>query len=153
MHLSLATEADTRAAAELLSRVLLPPASIGLTGPLGVGKTTLVRELARAFGLADPVSSPTYVLQHEYGHKGSLRLEHWDLYRLTEIPDDLLEPPEPDTIRLIEWPSRASQLVEALDLHVQIEWEGEAGGESRKVTFSGPMAERIEQALTISAGG
>ena len=55
---------------------------ISLEGPLGAGKTTLVRGIAAGAG-ADPltVKSPTFVLHHVYPG-ARLRLHHLDLYRL-----------------------------------------------------------------------
>ncbi len=59
---------------------------IGLIGPLGAGKTRLVRGLAETLGV-DPhaIASPTYVLIHEYD--GRLPIYHFDAYRLGS-PDD-----------------------------------------------------------------
>lgn len=89
---------------EFLSSLRIPIV-IGLIGELGAGKTTFVRNLVTAANVTDPVSSPTYVLQHLY--KGEeLTIEHWDLYRCTEFPEELVEPPPKNTIRLIEWANK-----------------------------------------------
>ena len=41
-----------------------PPAVVAISGELGTGKTTLVRAIARALGVTEPVTSPTFALVH-----------------------------------------------------------------------------------------
>lgn len=94
----------------------------GLRGPLGAGKTTLVRQLVLALGGDDTVSSPTFVLCHEHSlPQHSLLIEHWDLYRLTCTPEELESPPSSGVLRLIEWPERASGLMERLTGEIVLE--------------------------------
>ena len=50
-----------------------------------MGKTALVRGIARGLGLDAEVSSPTYALVHDYG--GSPPLVHFDMYRVTGWED------------------------------------------------------------------
>jgi tRNA threonylcarbamoyladenosine biosynthesis protein TsaE len=82
------SEAETGLVGEALGRGLLPlgldrgSLVIGLIGPLGAGKTCLVRGLARGVGCLAAVSSPTFTLEHEYPG-GQIGLRHLDLYRLT----------------------------------------------------------------------
>ena len=56
---------------------------IALEGPLGAGKTTFVKGLARGLGVHEVVQSPTFTMLNEY-HSGRLPLYHLDLYRLSE---------------------------------------------------------------------
>ncbi|HEY9679990.1 MAG TPA: tRNA (adenosine(37)-N6)-threonylcarbamoyltransferase complex ATPase subunit type 1 TsaE [Oculatellaceae cyanobacterium] len=58
-------------------------AVLALNGPLGVGKTKFVQELASSLDIDDLVSSPTFTMLNEY-HSGRLPLFHLDLYRLSE---------------------------------------------------------------------
>ena len=83
--------------------------TVGLAGDLGAGKTTFVRYLAAALGISESVTSPTFVLQHEYSHPDGV-LEHWDLYRLSVLPEELWEPAQESKIRLIEWYDRFEDL-------------------------------------------
>lgn len=82
-----------------------------LSGELGAGKTTLTAALVKAFGGDVPVSSPTYVLQHIYELSEGRSIEHWDLYRVGAVPDELLGPPASTVIRLIEWGEKFEELV------------------------------------------
>ena len=77
-----------------------------LYGPLGAGKTTLVRAIAEALEVTDPVRSPSFTLANIYA--GKLLIQHLDLYRLDEIGDDdalaLEEYAGCDAVTLVEWP-------------------------------------------------
>jgi tRNA threonylcarbamoyladenosine biosynthesis protein TsaE len=75
------SEADTARVGQALADMVTPSVVIGLVGPLGAGKTRLVRAIAEALGV-DPlaISSPTFVLIHEYD--GRLPVYHFDAYRL-----------------------------------------------------------------------
>ena len=74
-------ELETIALGARIGTALLPGDLLALSGPLGAGKTVLVRGIAQGLG-ADPrlVRSPTFVLHHVY--PTALPLHHVDLYRL-----------------------------------------------------------------------
>lgn len=80
-----------------------------LTGPLGSGKTTFTRGLARGIGITEPVTSPTYAIAfvHDHPEEGP-NLVHVDAYRLIGL-DDLetidLEPMLDSSITVMEWGS------------------------------------------------
>lgn len=95
-----------------LAPELQPGDILGLSGPLGAGKTTFTQALARALGALGDPRSPTFSLMRTYQlkHHASLqRLVHIDAYRL-EKPGDVLalnleeEMAEPGTLLVIEWP-------------------------------------------------
>jgi len=82
-----------------------------LSGPLGAGKTLLVKGMAQALGVdEDDVSSPSFTLVNAYD--GRLRLYHIDLYRLDEGAsaahavdlDELLS--DEHAVIVIEWAER-----------------------------------------------
>ena len=97
---------------------------ISLIGPLGSGKTTLVKGLARGLLITDIVVSPSYLLAREYA--GRLPLHHIDAYRvstlseLAEVGLDELLPPQ-SGVTAVEWPSRVEGIVEVSDIIVRIE--------------------------------
>jgi tRNA threonylcarbamoyladenosine biosynthesis protein TsaE len=103
------SEADTRAFAQQLADRLHPSDVLLISGPLGAGKTALVRGIAAGLGIdPDAVSSPTFTLVHEY-RGGRLPLYHVDLYRLEQAAMEelgLAEPGVADGVLAIEWPER-----------------------------------------------
>ncbi len=100
---------DESAIFRLASQVvqsLAPGSLLVLSGPLGSGKTTLVKSLARALGSAADVTSPTYALVHEYPTPSGT-LAHLDAYRLpsaTVLFDlGLSELQERSRLTVVEW--------------------------------------------------
>jgi tRNA threonylcarbamoyladenosine biosynthesis protein TsaE len=81
LTIQLESEEQTARLGRAIADVVEPGVVIGLVGPLGAGKTWLVRAIAEAHGV-DPaaISSPTFVLIHEY--EGRLPIYHFDAYRL-----------------------------------------------------------------------
>ncbi|RKL91219.1 tRNA (adenosine(37)-N6)-threonylcarbamoyltransferase complex ATPase subunit type 1 TsaE [Moraxella catarrhalis] len=125
--LSLHSEADTQALAEKLAQINLS-GSVWLSGDLGAGKTTLVRYWLQAMGHQGAVKSPTYTLVEPYQINLQGRLKpvyHADLYRLND-PEELdfigfyEYFDEPNSLVIIEWASRASQVLPKPDYHIDI---------------------------------
>jgi tRNA threonylcarbamoyladenosine biosynthesis protein TsaE len=88
--LALASRRATTRLAARIARELAPGDLVVLSGPLGAGKTFLVRAICRSLGLPPRVrvTSPTFALIHEY--EARLPIVHVDLYRLTR-PSELRE--------------------------------------------------------------
>src|SRR3954447_14376000 len=82
MVVDLPDPAATEALGRRLGDLLFPGAVVGLVGPLGAGKTYLVRAIAEGLGIqhSGAVTSPTFVLIQEYA--GRLPIYHFDTYRL-----------------------------------------------------------------------
>ena len=99
------SEDETELVGERLAAALGPGSVLGLSGPLGAGKTALVRGLARGLGVEEnTVHSPTFLTAAEY--HGRHRLIHVDLYRHEDTlpdPDWLAELLEGDGVAVVEW--------------------------------------------------
>ena len=114
------------AATESLGRALAPCLRAGLLvtldGPLGSGKTALVRAMLHALGHQGRVRSPTYTLVEEYELPIG-RVCHFDFYRFAadgEADDaGLREHFDGSALCLVEWPGRAGRWLPPADLAVQ----------------------------------
>ncbi len=115
-------------------------------GELGSGKTTLIRGAARALGVTDPVTSPTFSIGHRYrAARGTV--SHLDLYRVTglehEDPALLADYVGPGRIAFVEWPSRADG--ELSNARVQVTLS-HRGGERRRIELRDPSGKGQESA-------
>ncbi|HZW32935.1 MAG TPA: tRNA (adenosine(37)-N6)-threonylcarbamoyltransferase complex ATPase subunit type 1 TsaE [Isosphaeraceae bacterium] len=114
LSVDLASEEDTARLGCALADVVEPGVVIGLVGPLGAGKTRLVRAIAETLGV-DPeaISSPTFVLIQEYD--GRLPVYHFDAYRLPAPGafEDLgvADYWKSGGVSLVEWADRVSALL------------------------------------------
>ncbi|QDH79474.1 tRNA (adenosine(37)-N6)-threonylcarbamoyltransferase complex ATPase subunit type 1 TsaE [Echinicola soli] len=59
-------------------------------GEMGAGKTTLIKAIAKEFGVGDIVSSPSFSIVNEYHNDGGETFYHCDFYRIKE-QDEVLE--------------------------------------------------------------
>ena len=139
------TAADqTRSVAAALARQCQPGDVLLLAGDLGAGKTTFAQGFARALGITEPVTSPTFTLVRQYpvpgtGKRPIQMLFHADVYRLghlQEIADlGLGELVEDGGVALVEWGDVAEPVLGegALSVHLAA---GEGGDDHRTITVS-----------------
>ena len=91
------------------SRILL------FYGPMGSGKTTLIKEISRQLGVKDLTSSPTFSLVNEYLSDQDQVVYHFDFYRI-EIEDEaydmgIEEYFDSDAWCFVEWPEKVQNLL------------------------------------------
>ena len=136
---ALCTCPDAAATQDLAGRLapLLQPGDVVLIeGELGAGKTTFTQGLARALGVAEAVTSPTFVLMNIYPTAAGFDLAHVDVYRLDRLSEvvDLALPEllEDGAVAVVEWGERAAAALPGDHLRVRIE-AGADGG--RTVAF------------------
>ena len=85
-----------------------------ITGEVGTGKTTLIKEYCKLIGVEEIVNSPTYTLINEYQNKKG-KIVHMDLYRVKDINEinelGLFEYLE-NNIVIIEWPEIILKMID-----------------------------------------
>jgi tRNA threonylcarbamoyladenosine biosynthesis protein TsaE len=145
LTLDLPDPAATTALGRRLGELLFPGAVLALIGPLGAGKTHLVRAVALGLGIADSraVSSPTFVLIQEY--EARLPIFHFDAYRLRGAGEffDLgaHEYFEAGGVCLVEWADRVPGCLPPEHLQVTLAVTGES---ARRATLEGRGARHAD---------
>lgn len=138
------SDAETRDIAkrvmeDVIHRFPRGPLLVGLVGDLGAGKTTFMKGVAEYFGITDPVTSPTFIIQKLYPideanretrNHGFHQLVHMDLYRLegegalsalrwSEYEEDS------KNIVCVEWPHQVWQAPPENMIQILFHHEGE----------------------------
>jgi tRNA threonylcarbamoyladenosine biosynthesis protein TsaE len=128
--------------------LLKPEKVVCFTGPLGSGKTTLIKGIAAGAGAANPqhVNSPTFVIVNEYqgrpastAKRGEFNIFHIDAYRINKISEfEALGFEEfigPESVVLVEWADKVAAALEGLDcIYIDMQHNGET---SRRIKITG----------------
>ena len=112
---------------EALGRTLKGGEMLALNGELGVGKTVLVKGVARGLEITDVVTSPSFVLVKSY--RGRILLHHVDFYRL-QAPEELETIGFNDFLNdqdvlAIEWADKFPHVLPLPFLHITISYRDE----------------------------
>jgi tRNA threonylcarbamoyladenosine biosynthesis protein TsaE len=124
-----------RAAAAIIERLKTRPVA-ALYGPMGAGKTTLVREIAHLLGVRGEVTSPTFALVNQYVADDGEVVNHFDFYRIERLEEAFDMGYEEYFYSgekcLVEWPEKIQSLLPDDALRVDITV---TGPESRVITI------------------
>ena len=153
------SERETDTFGAMFATVVEPGLVVALIGPLGAGKTRLVRATATALG-ADPttINSPTFVLIQEYD--GRIPVYHFDTYRLRDVAafadlgvDEYFSG---DGVCFVEWADRVASVLPCDRLQIEVNVVGVAARHFR-VTATGPVSQHLlrrwQQRLAMAATG
>lgn len=131
------SEDDTKKLAERAGKIIREGVALALIGDLGAGKTFFAKYLAKALGVKEEVTSPTFNLMNIY--EGVCPMYHFDLYRLESVEQledigfyEYIESEE--GISLIEWADKFIKELSENTVKVTFEKIDE---NSRKISFSG----------------
>ena len=95
-------------------------------GQMGVGKTTLIKEICKQLGIFDNISSPTFSLVNEYQSSNNEKIFHFDFYRIEDEEEALdmgiEEYFDNNDWCLVEWPENIENLLPlgAVQIHLSI---------------------------------
>ncbi len=129
---------ETETLGARLANALTKGAVVAFTGDLGAGKTAFVSGMARALGVEERVTSPTFTIVNEY-EGGRLPLFHFDMYRL-DSADELFHIGWEDYLArggvcAVEWSENVEEAIEADAVRVSILRGG--GDDDRIITIEG----------------
>mgnify|MGYP003306598196 CR=1 FL=1 len=111
---------------------------VAFYGPMGAGKTTLIKNLCHSLGVVDEVNSPTFALVNEYVSGEGKPIYHFDFYRIKKL-EEVYDIGYEDYfysghLCLLEWP----QMIEPLmpERYVRVDISLGESDSSRKIEVS-----------------
>ena len=136
------SEDDTRELAENIESEKFPGMVICLNGELGSGKTLFVKGFAKALGIKDDITSPTFTIVKEY-LDGEAELYHMDVYRVEDNYESvgIEDYFKREGITIIEWADMVNDILpkERLDINISIV------GENTRILNLIPHGEKYEE--------
>ena len=130
---------------QVIGRALRGGETIALYGPLGAGKTALVRGIAQGLGASPTaVTSPTFVVIHEY--QGRLPFAHVDLYRIRSPRElestGLIEYFSGRTVTAIEWADKGLAALPQDRIEITLNHRA-ARSRTIQLSATGPMSDEV----------
>lgn len=126
---------DTIKIANEIANTLKGGEFIAMYGDLGAGKTAFVQGIAKALGITNHVTSPTFTIVNEY--EGRLPLYHFDVYRIGD-PEEMFEIGydeyvDGNGVCIIEWAELIEDLFPQKYIKITILKDDEKGFNYRKI--------------------
>ncbi|BCB86804.1 tRNA (adenosine(37)-N6)-threonylcarbamoyltransferase complex ATPase subunit type 1 TsaE [Phytohabitans suffuscus] len=151
----LSTVSQTEEFGRRLGTVLRAGDLVLLTGPLGAGKTALVRGIGAGLGVSGDITSPTFVIARVHkpdpAKGGRVALVHADAYRLgsaidprAEIDDLDLDASVDDSVTVVEWGEGVVEQLSDAHLQVRIDRRDDDSREVRLEPHGGDWQARVE---------
>jgi tRNA threonylcarbamoyladenosine biosynthesis protein TsaE len=146
-----ASAPDAMRAGEEFADVLECGDMVLLSGPLGAGKTTFTKGVAKGLGVVERVTSPTFTMVRPHrchNDRGIETLHHADVYRvetLGEVLDLALgELVEESGVAVVEWGELGASVFGRVVMTVRFDIDDDEG---RLLSVDGPLAEERAGAL------
>lgn len=130
------SEKDTQKIAEEIAAQIKCGDVICLNGDLGAGKTVFVTALARAMGVTEYISSPTFTIVNEYS--GKMPIYHFDVYRIADC-DEMFEIGFEEYIYggglcIIEWSCNIEEILPEDRYEIEIRRNYDKGDDYREIS-------------------
>lgn len=115
MHYKISSVDDLSQVAQDIVELTKKVKIVAFFGPMGAGKTTLIKKICHLFGVKDEVNSPTFALVNEYKDADSKPIYHFDFYRIKKL-EEVFDIGYEDYfysghICLLEWPQMIENLM------------------------------------------
>ncbi len=125
---------------------------LGLSGPLGAGKTEFVRGMLSAYGLSGQVKSPSYLIEFEYQSSDPTvsKIRHLDCFRIEgQACDNGLEDisAASNELILVEWPEKLENFNHLLSRYIEINFAESKTNLDRKCSFISGFSDLELQSL------
>lgn len=124
MHYKISSVDDLSQVAKDIVELTKKVKIVAFFGPMGAGKTTLIKKICHLFGVKDEVNSPTFALVNEYKDADSKPIYHFDFYRIKKL-EEVFDIGYEDYfysghICLLEWPQMIENLMPDEFIKVEI---------------------------------
>lgn len=115
MHYKISSVDDLSQVAKDIVELTKKVKIVAFFGPMGAGKTTLIKKICHLFGVKDEVNSPTFALVNEYKDADSKPIYHFDFYRIKKL-EEVFDIGYEDYfysghICMLEWPQMIENLM------------------------------------------
>ena len=94
-------------------------------GEMGVGKTTLIKEISKILGTTSEMSSPTFSIVNEYLRNDNSKIFHFDLYRIKKLQElneiGIMDYLDSGNYCFIEWPEILPEIENVFNLELRVE--------------------------------